>query len=918
MDNVVVKFISDRSGLQPGIDGLEQIKLIDAEVAEQAKKTVEVIRQRDKGISDGAKVAKKDIEGLATAVQNADKAILGGAFKKSFEDIRSQVGLTNKEAKAFYENIKTNSQAEILNGGKAEQELKELESLIQAASHSITELGQESQNTEKKAQSFRARLRELKDEMNLLEAAGQEDSAAFAKLAIEAGKVEDQIGDTSARIRAMASDTFAFDAVLSGVQGITAGFQAGQGAMELFGIENEDTQRALVKLNAIMAITQGLQQVRQTLEKQSAIMIAVTNAQQRINIAQTALQGAAESKNIIIRYAAITAQKLLNAAMAANPAGLLLAAIAAVAGVLVYFSSKSNDAADAQKKLTTEIKDQNEALERMKGIYDELNNDLDRTTQLAIARAKARGASEQDLLGIEQEGLRQRIANMKSEQGQLINSKQYTEETSKRYKELTEDISAAETKLRVDSLNNQAKMHKDLSDEQKEAYEKDKANREKHSKEIQEIARRNADALFQIEQRKLQREAESLKEGVDGSPILYKLRLQALEEHTLKQGELLKLQRDHDLNNSKLTAAERLNIEDKYFDDVLKLQEDAKNKKVTIENSYTEFLRANRQAQAEEEKRQFEDLPKSQKEGNDFLFNVMIEEADRRLALADNNRDEDEAREREHQRRKAEIMQAGFAFAQELSNTFFQNEANARQNALDEQLRALSDQREKELGVKNITEQQKENIDKKFRAKENQVRYQAAVDDKNLKIAQARVNEFLAISLAIATTPWPASLLTAGFAAASAEAAIGQIRGTPIPRFKKGKVRIDGPGTETSDSIPAYLSKNESVIKADMTKKWEPALLAINENRFEKYLANLQRPTSIKDTIAMPALPESWKTTTTAPKGIDYEKLGRAVAKHLPAPVQNNLSIDKNGLEHYVVEGGNKLKIRNQRYKTKQ
>jgi hypothetical protein len=40
----------------------------------------------------------------------------------------------------------------------------------------------------------------------------------------------------------------------------------------------------------------------------------------------------------------------------------------------------------------------------------------------------------------------------------------------------------------------------------------------------------------------------------------------------------------------------------------------------------------------------------------------------------------------------------------------------------------------------------------------------------------------------------------------------------PPPKFATGVVGLDGPGNETSDSIPAYLSKGESVITARGTK----------------------------------------------------------------------------------------------------
>lgn len=54
--------------------------------------------------------------------------------------------------------------------------------------------------------------------------------------------------------------------------------------------------------------------------------------------------------------------------------------------------------------------------------------------------------------------------------------------------------------------------------------------------------------------------------------------------------------------------------------------------------------------------------------------------------------------------------------------------------------------------------------------------------------------------------------------------------------FKDGVIMLQGDGTETSDSIPVRLSKNESVIKARQSKKYPDLLRAINDDELDKYL----------------------------------------------------------------------------------
>ncbi|MER5647306.1 hypothetical protein [Streptosporangium sp. NPDC002524] len=58
----------------------------------------------------------------------------------------------------------------------------------------------------------------------------------------------------------------------------------------------------------------------------------------------------------------------------------------------------------------------------------------------------------------------------------------------------------------------------------------------------------------------------------------------------------------------------------------------------------------------------------------------------------------------------------------------------------------------------------------------------------------------------------------------------GLVTGSGIRRARGGP--IDGPGTETSDSIPALLSKNEYVINAKQTRRYLPIIEAINAGRY--------------------------------------------------------------------------------------
>jgi hypothetical protein len=106
-------------------------------------------------------------------------------------------------------------------------------------------------------------------------------------------------------------------------------------------------------------------------------------------------------------------------------------------------------------------------------------------------------------------------------------------------------------------------------------------------------------------------------------------------------------------------------------------------------------------------------------------------------------------------------------------------------------------------------------------------------------INTAKANGVLAAQLGVAAPP-AIALNNANGAiqvATVLATALPQVKQITAPKkLKDGEVLIQGAGTETSDSIPAMLSKNESVINAKSSKKHTAALKAINNDRFEDYL----------------------------------------------------------------------------------
>lgn len=133
---------------------------------------------------------------------------------------------------------------------------------------------QKATNENAKSQvSLRTRLRELKMELVELEAAGQRQTARYREVQAEVARLTDVWGDAQAQANILANDDAGFAGVMSGLTGLTGGFSAVAGMAGLFGEESENLQQIMLKTQSIMAVTNGLMQVSQALNKDSAFML---------------------------------------------------------------------------------------------------------------------------------------------------------------------------------------------------------------------------------------------------------------------------------------------------------------------------------------------------------------------------------------------------------------------------------------------------------------------------------------------------------------------------------------------------------------------------------------------------------------------------------------------------------------------
>ena len=245
-------------------------------------------------------------------------------------------------------------------------------------------------------------------ELALLRLAGKQGTAEYQQLSKETAILRDAVKDATAEITRMASDTSNLDAVLGAAAAASGGFAAFTGAMELFGAESEDVQEAQKKLQAVIAITTGVQAIQNAVQKQSAVMLGISRIQMAALSKAQVYNRLVTMQGTKATLAATVAQKAFNLIASANPYVLLALALVTVVGALVLFASNTDKSAKNQQKLNEAQKVWLDYLETEATEINRVSNERVAQLNRELNVAKARNASLSETRKIEDEILEER------------------------------------------------------------------------------------------------------------------------------------------------------------------------------------------------------------------------------------------------------------------------------------------------------------------------------------------------------------------------------------------------------------------------------------------------------------------------------------------------------------------------------
>ena len=234
--------------------------------------------------NEGAASASEDIRNGLSQIGAACEMHVNAiaALKKEYEQITQTMnGALKSGNDNEYRALRDRAQAtkgEIATRKSLLNELREQSNALEDEASRMEQARAAAENTAQAHVSLRQQIRALKEEMADAVANGiDEQSEAYKRMVNELGRLQDIQGDIQSQGSVLANDEATFAGVLSGLNGVVGGFTAAQGAVALFAGENENLQKIMLKVQSLMSITMGLQQVAQTLNKDSAFSLITLN-----------------------------------------------------------------------------------------------------------------------------------------------------------------------------------------------------------------------------------------------------------------------------------------------------------------------------------------------------------------------------------------------------------------------------------------------------------------------------------------------------------------------------------------------------------------------------------------------------------------------------------------------------------------
>lgn len=784
-ENVIIDFKVDYSQLDAAISTLEKTGQVDKKLAQDFKEANNQILEQGKIAKGSAdKIGElvkvfNDVKGAATK--------MGAGVEKAFEqgvtDGLSQAGVSVEE---FNDALKKAT--------KSESELLEVANALAPTTDNLS-----TSTVELKKQ-----LTETVKQLGKLKAAGLENTQQYQDLINKAAALKKSMADVNQEISVTASQTSKIDGLIGAATGLASGFAIAQGAIGLTGGASENLQKALLKVNSAMAILQGLQQVQNLLQKESAVS-------KLADATATGLQTAAQRI-----YTAVTGQA--TAATVAFKVALVASGIGAAVVLVLALAAAFSDTADSAEAANQEI-------ERQKSLLEGLNRDIENRIALQLARAKQAGKAESELIRIRGRGIGAQIKGLEESNELLIAQRNALDGTTEAWFTLNKQI--GENILTIGNLQNDAaveliNLNTQIAQEKKDADKKAKEDAEKAAadakKRREQILQDNIDAIKKelIEVQKGGEDELKVRERLIIAEAALEIeqankqaaRINLINAQTVEAQKKLRADANIKRVEDERAALARVLAEiDKYTAEVNQKLNDQLLYEQSLLDARTGKTRRALQSIADDEKKTADERINALSSLERFELSridreienvkkLLISQEEKKLKieqLEDKREEIIEGTEKNitaitktEEEKRAELRKKAFAAAVEVANgvaDLFNSYNSLIASQEQQRLAEQKNQLDQLVEAGAITEKEAAKRQKQLEAQEKQIKTRQAQREKSLALFNAVINGASAVVAALARGGPVLAAITGALVAAQ----IGIIASRPLPKFGKGK-----------------------------------------------------------------------------------------------------------------------------------
>jgi len=767
-----------------------KVEIIYEAEATSLKATVNQVNKANSEVVKDAQVsAQKVSDSFKEAGNNIANAFANQKIKTGLDNLNKELKQTSavvvksaQDVSKFEDRLRELSIA----GQRNTDEFKDIAKAVGEYKSAIIAADRAVDLYAKSTDAATGRIGELEDKLYDLALAGKSNTREFKDIVREVANVRRAVIETDAQVDALAQRGARFKGFVQNVELVGSAFQAVEGAQALIGQENEDLQKTLVRLQAITAITSGIEQARVLILEQLA--------------AKTGVAGAAQSAYNVIVGTSTGLLKGFRIALAATGIGAFVIGLVALVENFDKVKRTLENSIPGFKTVTNAIGSAVDKFKEFIGLSDEADKSA---SAFEAASKKRQTALNETVKGIERQIDVEKAAGRSSVALEI---------------EREEAVIAANKAI--------------FKDYQDRAFELVKLDAEQKQKAV-DIAREAVEQIKDAENNLKVIKIEAAKEAAETE----------LEVAKASRESINKL----DEQNAEFSKNLRLSIEQEYQKELQKLAEDKKKRDEEIAKSFESInedlidgqINRLRRLEAEEgstSDRRIQLIELESKKQIDAIRLTVDEKAkaDNQIKLIE--AETQKAIRDERKKSRDEAIDNALQIANETIE-LFGNILQIQQIQSQQRIEQIDAASQKEL----------EAIDKSSQTEAEKQRQRDALNLRTQqriaaeKTKQAQSEKTLAIFTAVINTAAEvtkniANPVLAAITAAAGLAQIAIISAQPVPKFKKGGP-VGGRSHEAGGTL-IEAEKGEYVVNKSSVARHRQALDAMNTSSaaFKKFI----------------------------------------------------------------------------------